>query len=363
VTLVNNVEVRSALKGTTVTIRAEPDSGHTVSEMEVRDMALLHWVAETRVTDTTWTFVMPDHNVIVRPTFDTFEIALAKSIVKLETSTSRSWSDIAFANATLKTLQSTGWVQTSPSNLLTRLVTMVENKMKTEDMTKWSTGTFSSHFIAEEHGITFTYFVMSQNSGTYPTITPPEGWVEAPNQPTEVGLFQGRNYNYGEPRIHQIEYIYSVGYPAYTIKYLLWLHPVAQYTIEWDTARPRSFVVENRFTAGNVGIPERATIIPGLHTRVIADVGDLIYTRIAISELHPTDPPTRQVYTIFDQAGNVINAASKTDPDKADTNIPLRNFEEAIFKPPTSQIYRLLISNVTTPSDPWSPNSWSDWPP
>lgn len=80
----------STYQGDTVTLTASPDSGKSLTNLAVKD-ADNHDVATTKVSDTTYTFVMPSSAVTVTPTF------AEKNVVRyyfLKNGKAANWSDL-----------------------------------------------------------------------------------------------------------------------------------------------------------------------------------------------------------------------------------------------------------------------------
>jgi hypothetical protein len=322
--------IRQASRNTRITIKASPNPGNAVMEMEIRDTSLMHWVSETNVDLTTYTFVMPNHSVVIRATFGTFEQVLANDINRLAVTGSRNWGTINAVNNRLTAMQNLGY--TPSSTLLNELAKIIREDIWVENMTSWVGGaTWASWPIdyrqasATDIERTHVYFLLASPSD-FPETTPPAGW-DTVGTPTDHLFF-------GAPGIREINFAYPIGGPPLqTVQHILWLVPVAQYNVVWETTIRKDFEIQAFFTATPTvnASPPNNNVTGTSKLSWTCDVGANIFTRIWTR--NPAQHTGTQIYTITDQAGATIANASPSD------SAPFIEFVA------TSQIYTIRVSN------------------
>ena len=281
----NGNPIRQASRNTLVTIKAAPNPGNMVSEMEVRDNSLMHWVGEDRVNLTTWTFRMPNHSVVIRATFGNIDTILNTEILNLESITP-TWDEISRVNDLFRLLQSDG--RDIPATYIDRLTDVIKETMRVANFTQWAPANyhFSSYPIDDplyrDIDDIHIYFVMSENNNEFPPINRvPPGWV-ASAAVTEAPP------RYGAPALRHVPLVYTIGSPSDDsdrIRSNLWLVPVTQFNIVWDqtsVGNRREFTIQafHHPTLGpTLGRPNVVTPDGG-KLNWTGDVGDAIFTRI-----------------------------------------------------------------------------------
>jgi hypothetical protein len=265
---------KSAVEGTTVTVKAVPDSGYEMDgKLTIRDN-LNHPVEFIEKAFDEWTFRMPASNVQIKGEFKKFEVVLINTMEAMGKLGAKStWNEIDRLNELIKRALTTHartltadsplddiieaavklLVGTGPNDDPTGspLVPpsggkwgLIREKMFKEDAKGWTTGPLASWPIDVYPGITafpnpnnhksHLYYVKTLISGDTPTINPPVGWKEDKRWPL-------LDYAGGNAGIIVVDYKYVVGDSKKgvdfggEVDYTLWLVPNAQYKVTYET--------------------------------------------------------------------------------------------------------------------------------
>ena len=328
------VDKEVSASGGIITITATPNLNRAVLSMSVRNSNGHEILTLARKSENVWDFTMPESNVRITATFGRYFEVLDKEIEEI--SAVNSWADIFNINTLIRRVQSEGIGGVTTA--LDKLETIIKEKIQAENVSSWLDGTPASHATdlgGLNNSETNIYFVMSQNNNTYPIVNVPAsltGYNWKASEPVTED-----HYNFGTTH-KLIDITCTIGTTPTdyrTVTQHIWLIPVAQYQVTWDTGSV-SFTLEGKYkepTPGGGHVPgSTPKPFPTTITSFIGDYGPNVITGIWTS---PSD--ARQVYTIKPLGGD--------EYVKTTLGVDINKLTDAEFIP-DSRLYKIDVGRL-----------------